>query len=113
LGGNGNPDLIPTIVSNHDLGSRFVEWAMSEPSVLGLVQIGSRIRAADRVDAADENSDWDYQIITAEPQRFDRSEWAAREARLGAPLAYVCRGGRLGSARKASAVFQNGEMDFV
>lgn len=99
-------------MSESSLGDRFVAWAQREPAITGVVVIGSRVRQGERAGAADEHSDWDYQVITREPARFEARAWIA-EAGLGTPVAYVLRGGRLGSALRFTALFAEGELDVV
>lgn len=93
------------------IGDKFVQWAAAEPSIALVALIGSRARLPGDVHAADEHSDWDFQVGTTEPERFHDSGWLAE---LGLkPLAYVYRVGRLSSARKVTAVFPEGEADWV
>ncbi len=93
------------------LGEVLVDWATVTPEVALLVLIGSRARPPGTVAAADEFSDWDFQIATAEPTRFATGDWLRP---LGITLlAYVLRPGRLGSSLKASAVTALGELDLV
>lgn len=88
-----------------------MRWALAEPSVVLFVQIGSRVRAAGTSFAADNASDWDFQIATTRPEMFADRSWTLA---LGlVPLAYVVRSGRLGSAQKLTALFVEGELDLV
>jgi len=75
------------------------------------VLIGSRVHPAG-VRAADEFSDWDFQLITECPTLFETPGWT-RALGIGEPLAYVARPGRLGSATKVSMVLREGEVDLV
>lgn len=95
-----------------DLGQRLAAWAEEEPSVRALFAIGSRSREAGGPGAADIYSDWDFQVIAAEPALFDQAGWC-EQAGLGRPLAYVLRSGRLGGVRKVTAVVAGGEIDAV
>lgn len=96
-----------------DLAENLAAWAAREASVKAVVLIGSRVRAADdAAGGADAASDWDFHVITSQPEPFARSAWTAALG-LGAPLAYVERWGVLGSSRKVSAVFAGGELDLV
>lgn len=88
-----------------------MRWALAEPSVVLFVQIGSRTRAPGSTLAADSLSDWDFQVGTTRPELFADRAWTSA---LGlTPLAYVVRGGRLGSALKLTALFVEGEVDLV
>lgn len=86
-------------------------WAKAEPSVLALIQIGSRVRPLDEFGAADCLSDWDFQVVTSDPARFERRE--SYHDAFGVPLALAARGGRLGSARKITVLLADGEIDIV
>lgn len=88
-----------------------MEWAEHEPSVRALVLIGSRVHD-DGVRAADEFSDWDFQLITDRPANFETPAWM-QNLGCGEPLAYVVRPGRLGAATKVSVVLRDGELDLV
>lgn len=93
------------------LGEKLIAWAGATPAVEMLALIGSRTRAAGEPSAADQFSDWDFQIVTSQPELFATRDWTAG---LGEkPLAYVARSGRLGSARKVTALFPSGEIDLV
>jgi hypothetical protein len=99
-------------VSSASLGQRVIQWALDEQSVNALVQIGSRTRRLGESDLADAYSDWDFQIITPDVSRFDTADWI-RSGKLGSVLAYALRDGRLGSSRKLSIVFDDGELDLI
>ncbi len=93
------------------IGDRITRWAEGEAAVVLLVLIGSRTRSSDHVYAADAHSDWDFQIGTMKPDIFRTPAWLGP---LGLkPLAYVERFGRLGATRKVTAVFTEGEVDWV
>lgn len=88
-----------------------MRWALAEPSVELFVQIGSRTRESDTVFAADDLSDWDFQMGCTRPEIFANDSWTQA---LGLrPLAYVVRAGRLGSTQKITALFTEGELDLV
>lgn len=89
-----------------------VEWARGEPSVDGLILIGSRARAPeDTVWRADRQSDWDFQIIAKRPDLFFRREWADS---LGPGLrVYTVRRAAIGGVPKVSALFDGAEADFI
>jgi hypothetical protein len=99
-------------VSNENLGERFIRWAQREPTVRVLTLIGSQAREGMQHGAADEFSDWDFHLITSNLRLFDRRDWM-KAAEIGTPLAYVKRGGRLGTSLKVTAVFADGELDAV
>lgn len=100
-------------MSATNVGAKIVSWAAAEPSVQTLILIGSQVHAAAKnARAADEHSDWDFQVVTSRPELFSDRAWV-RSAGLDAPLAYAVRGGRLGSAVKVSAILPQGEFDLV
>lgn len=99
-------------MNDRTLGGPFETWALHEPTISGLVMIGSRTRETKAPDAADDYSDWDFQVITSRPELFENSDWVKATA-LPIPLVYVFRGGRLGQAPKVTMVFASGEMDLV
>lgn len=90
----------------------FVAWAQSEPSIAALVLIGSRCHERASVAAADQLSDWDYQIVTSRPGMFSSRTWL-RAAGLPEPLAYVARIGRLARVGKVTAIFPDADLDLV
>lgn len=93
------------------LGERIMAWGAGDPAIQLLVLIGSRTREGETLASADAHSDWDFQVATSDPGRFAQGAWLAA---IGLnPLAYVLRTGRLGSALKASAVTEMGELDLV
>lgn len=88
-------------------------WARRQPAITGLTLIGSRARPArDAVWRPDAHSDWDFQVITSQPEVFLRRDWAQ-----GLPgvelLAYGVRPARIGGVPKINAVFAGAEADFV
>ena len=101
------------MVRGESIGPAVVRWSEREASLSALVLIGSRARGAEMsAVAADEFSDWDFQIVTARPEIFETRSWM-HGLGLGEPLAYVARLGRLGTATKVSAVLREGELDLV
>src|ERR1700756_1929823 len=89
------------------------EWAAKSPHVKGLVLIGSRQRSSsDRLQAADDQSDWDFQVITTNPAVFRTRAWTSelKGVRL---LHYSLRSTRIGDVPKAHALFEGFEMDLV
>ena len=99
-------------MSESNLGDAFVEWARREPAIRAVVLFGSRARAPGALDAADPHSDWDFQIITRQPDRFANPAWV-RTAGISEPIAYALRPRRVGSGVKVSAVFPEGELELV
>ncbi len=88
-------------------------WAERTPAVKALVLIGSRERqASDAVWRADDQSDWDFQVITSEPQVFATKAWT--RGLTGAELkVYAARTARIGGVPKVNAIFAEAEADFV
>lgn len=99
-------------MSDTSIGEKFITWAQQETSISAVVMIGSRVRSSGHLGAADEHSDWDFQVITKTPELFAKRDWT-RVAGLPSPLACAVRPGRLGSATKMSIVFPEGAMDTV
>ena len=99
-------------MSDSKLGDAFVEWARREPAIRAVVLFGSRARATGAPDGADRYSDWDFQIITRQPDRFANPAWV-RTAGISEPIAYALRPRRVGRGVKVSAVFSGGELELV
>lgn len=100
-------------MNSASVGAAIIQWAETEPTVTGLVLIGSQVHAGRAAgNAADAHSDWDFQVITTHPALFAERSWL-RAAGLGEPLAYAKRVGRLGTANKVSVVLASGELDLV
>ena len=99
-------------MSELNVGERFIRWADKEPAVVALVQVGSRVRPVGQVGGPDSGSDWDFQLVTSRPTIFDDRKFLER-AGVGRPCAFVNREGRLGSARKITAVLSDGELDLI
>ncbi len=97
---------------SRSLGEKIAAWAAAEPSVKALVMIGSRVRAVtDRVWAADTESDWDFLIISSQPEMFSTPAWLKKlDAK---PIAYAVRTAQIGGVPKIAAVFADTEADFV
>jgi hypothetical protein len=93
------------------IGDRFVEWAHTKPEICLVALIGSRARSTSTPLGADEYSDWDFHVATTDVAAFAESNWL-KELKLD-PLTYVERGGRLGDTRKVTAIFDEGEIDWV
>jgi len=99
-------------VNEATIGERFISWAQTQESIQALVQIGSRVRAGDEPGSSDSFSDWDFQIVTSAAEVFaDRARFETTG--IGTPLVFAPRGGRLGSARKLTAILPDGELDVV
>lgn len=89
----------------------FIIWAQSEPTVSMVTLIGSRARPIDAPDGPREHSDWDFHVATTTPGMFATPEWlAAIDAQ---PIAYVHRTGVTGVVNKVTAVFADGEVEWV
>ena len=88
-------------------------WAERTPSVSGLILIGSRVRfVPDHIEYSDAYSDWDFQIITSNPQMFADREWT--QSLVGAELkAYAVRFARIGAVPKINMLFVGAEADMV
>jgi hypothetical protein len=87
--------------------ARLAEWARRQPDIEALVLGGSRALHPAGVDAW---SDWDFQLISARPERYRNTAWLAEVAPCwGAHAERTPRG-----VIKVSAVFEHGlEADFV
>lgn len=96
----------------HTLAEQMTDWADHEPAVQALILIGSQVRATqDTVWRADAQSDWDFQIITSDPERFARPDWARG---LELPLrTYAVRRAAISGLPKVAALFAGAEADFV
>jgi len=96
-----------------DFGEIMTAWAKKTPSVSGLVLIGSREREkTDALEFADAYSDWDFQIITSNPQMFANRAWT-RDLTGIELLAYSVRTAQIGGVPKINAVFAGTEADIV
>ncbi len=89
------------------------KWAENEPTVKALIIIGSRERKPSEViEAADAFSDWDFHIVSSDPEMFTTSLWTRRLS--GCELkAYSVRTAIIGGVPKVAAVFSGAEADFV
>lgn len=108
----GDPHLTPKFVNQESLGAKFSSWAHRSRSLEVLILLGSRARTGTRVGAADNRSDWDFQVVSTSPSMFDDSAWAI-DAGLANALVYTSRPGRLGRVKKISGVFVQGEIDIA
>ena len=87
--------------------ARIIAWAQARPDLEALVQIGSRVQTGAVVDAW---SDWDYQLIVRQPERYHNRDWPAQIA----PCWSVHFERTERAVTKLSAVFAGGwEVDFV
>lgn len=95
-----------------NLAERVAAWAGQEPTVKGLVLIGSRIHSDETgLRRADPNSDWDFQVITSRPSMFLQQAWTIS---LGTAVrTYAVRNTVIGRVPKIAAIFDDGEADFV
>jgi len=96
-----------------DFGEAMAQWANRNPTISGLVLIGSRAHPdADLFLRADAHSDWDFQVIAAKPKLFRNASWA--KGISGFELrAYAVRTAIIGGVPKVNAVFSGAEADFV
>jgi len=94
-------------MSPQDFENRIIEWAGRQSDIAALIQIGSRVQAGG---VSDVYSDWDFHLITTNPQRYHNAEWVAE---IAPPwCAHAERSFR--GSHKVSAVFAGGlEADFV
>lgn len=90
---------------------RFIEWAQTEPSIRMVTLIGSRSRPEGAPDGPTEHSDWDFQVATSDPAMFATPEWLS--AINGQPIAYVKRLGVTGVVDKVTAIFPDGDVEWV
>ncbi|MBC7368427.1 MAG: hypothetical protein H7343_16720 [Undibacterium sp.] len=99
--------------ASEDFGAIMMAWAVRTPAIKALVLIGSRERqTSDAVWRADDQSDWDFQVITSEPQVFATKAWTS--GLTGAELkVYAARVARIGGVPKVNAIFAGAEADFV
>lgn len=101
------------MVTSGSLGAAIIKWADAEPTVTGLLLIGSQVHAGKAgAMAPDNHSDWDFHVITTDPPLFAQNIWLGKVG-VGEPLAYATRMGRLGTVNKVSVVLPAGELDLV
>jgi hypothetical protein len=100
-------------MTSPDLGSILAAWARKQPAISGLTLMGSRVRPdRDVIWRPDRHSDWDFQVITRDPDRFLTRDWT-RELNVVELLAYGVRPARIGGVPKVHAVFAGTEADLV
>lgn len=105
-------DFVEKLVIEDNLVQKLARWAQNEPSVHVLVLHGSRVRGIKEPGFADDDSDWDFQVVTSQPSIFFNVAWAPL-AGLSPPAAYAIRVGRLGRINKISAIFGEGDVDIA
>ncbi len=93
-------------------GEKITRWANAEPTVSGLVLIGSRVREErDAVWRADAQSDWDFQVIAKRPELFADATWL-RAAGVE-PDVYAVRRAAIGGVPKVAILAPDVEADLV
>src|SRR5262245_45264655 len=87
---------------------RFVAWAQAQPDIRAAIVLGSRART-DR--PADEWSDLDLLIVTADPRRLiSQTDWLEQ---LGTPWLTFLEPTAVGGATERRALFEGGlDVDF-
>lgn len=101
-----NQNQSTSLMTAAEFESRLVSWARQEPGLEALVLAGSRANGHE----PDGWSDWDFQLICAQPERYRGIDWLSRVAPCWCANAeHTPRG-----VVKVSAVFVDGwEADFV
>lgn len=95
-----------------NFGEKITKWANREPTVAGLVLIGSRVREErDVVWRADAQSDWDFQVIAKRPELFADAAWL-RAAGVE-PDVYAVRRAAIGGVPKVAILAPGVEADLV
>jgi len=96
-----------------DFGEAMAQWVDRNPTISGLVLIGSRAHQdADQLLRADALSDWDFQVIASKPKDFENSSWT-KDIPGFELRAYAVRTAIIGGVPKINAVFNGAEADFV
>ncbi|GAB1489404.1 hypothetical protein MASR2M8_18570 [Opitutaceae bacterium] len=87
-------------------------WAAGQPAIQAVVLIGSHVRPEGASNAADEVSDWDFQVITSAPGAFANA--GALDGLIPArrPMTYSCRPA-FGGIQRVTALYPEVEVDFV
>ncbi len=84
-----------------------MEWALRQSDIVALVQMGSRAQVGA---VADTLSDWDFHLISTQPQRYSGTDWVTEIAQPWCVSSERTPRGVI----KVSAVFENGlEADFI
>jgi len=93
-------------------GDKISGWALVEASIDAAILIGSRSRSIkDEIWRADEQSDWDFHLISSRPAIFKNAAWLQSQ---GLDVrSYVVRNTSIGNVPKALVVFSDAEADFV
>ncbi len=87
-------------------------WAANQPAIQAVVLIGSHVRPTGAANAADEVSDWDFQVITSDPAAFATAKGLAGLVPGQAPLVYSRRPA-FGGIQRVTALYPGVEVDFV
>lgn len=87
-------------------------WAATQPAIQAMVLIGSHVRPDGAANAADEVSDWDFQVITSDPAAFARREVLAGLMPDVLPTVYSQRP-TFGGVQRVTALYPGLEVDFV
>lgn len=87
-------------------------WAAKQPAIHALVLIGSHVRPEGAENAADEVSDWDFQVITSDPAAFRHAEVLTGLFPDRMPAAYCLRP-TFGGVQRATALYPGLELDIV
>lgn len=87
-------------------------WAATQPAIQAMVLIGSHVRPDGAANAADEVSDWDFQVITSDPAAFGHREVLAGLVPDVLPTVYSQRP-TFGGVQRVTALYPGLEVDFV
>ncbi len=88
-------------------------WGQLQPAISGIVLIGSRQRSTDdTIWRSDLDSDWDFHIVTSNPNLFLDDQWTKALKGIDVRV-YSARMTRIGSVPKVNAIFSNAEADLV
>lgn len=87
-------------------------WAATQPAIQAMVLIGSHVRPDGAGNAADEVSDWDFQVITSDPAGFAHREVLAGLVPDRLPAVYSLRP-TFGGVQRVTALYPGLEVDFV
>jgi hypothetical protein len=87
-------------------------WAATQPAIQAVILIGSHVRPEGAVSAADEVSDWDFQVITSDPAAFAGPEVLAGLLPNRMPAVYSQRP-TFGGVQRVTALYPGLEVDFV
>lgn len=87
-------------------------WAENQPAIQAVVLIGSQVRPEGAANAADEVSDWDFQVITSAPGVFADARALAGLVPGQQPSLYSLRP-TFGGVQRVTAHYPGIEVDFV